>query len=140
MAHLASIDHTVQLTHEWIRELDGYVQWEDEQRSYRLLRATLQTLRDWLDVNEASQLAAQLPMLLRGVYYEGWHPAATPVGERSRQDFIDRVQRAFGTDPLAYPEKAISDVFRLLSRRISEGEIKDVRLRLKKHVRDLWPD
>jgi uncharacterized protein (DUF2267 family) len=139
-AHLSGIDHTVQLTREWIRELDRDLAWDNEPRSYRLLRATLHALRDCLDVNEAAQLGAQLPQLVRGIYYEGWHPAGMPVSKRGKQDFIDRIQAAFKTDPLADPEQAISRVFALLNRHVSKGEIKDVRLRLKKHLQELWPE
>jgi len=62
---LESIDHTVQLTHIWINDLDASLGWENKSRSYRLLRTVLQTLRDWLPVNEAVDLGAQLPTLLR---------------------------------------------------------------------------
>jgi uncharacterized protein (DUF2267 family) len=41
--------------------------WDGTSRSFRLLRTVLQALRDWLPVNEAVDLGAQLPMLLRGV-------------------------------------------------------------------------
>ena len=30
-------------------------------------------------------LGAQLPMLLRGLYYEGWHMAGKPTKDRSAQ-------------------------------------------------------
>ena len=81
---LESIDHTVQLTHIWINDLDARLGSENKHRSYRLLRTVLQTMRDWLMVNEAAGLGAQLPELLRGVYYEHWRPATTPVKKRSK--------------------------------------------------------
>ena len=138
--HLSTIDHTVQLTREWIRELALSLDWEDEHRAYRLLRITLQSLRDWLDVNEASQLSAQLPMLVRGIFFEGWHPARTPVSERGKAAFLAKVEDAFKTDPIDDVEEAIAGVFKLLNRHISEGEIRDVRMRLPKDMRELWPD
>ncbi len=58
---LPAIDHTVQLTNEWLRDLMRMLDWEDKHRAYRLLRVTLQSLRDWLSVDEASNLGAQLP-------------------------------------------------------------------------------
>ena len=99
---LESIDHTVQLTHSWINELDALVGWGSKARSYRLLRTVLQALRDWLPVNDAAHFGAQLPTLLRGVYYEHWRPADTPVTERHRSNFLARVDDAFRTDPIMF--------------------------------------
>ena len=63
---LESIDHTVQLTHIWINDLDERLDWNNKARSYRLLKAVFHAVRDWLQINEAVDLAAQLPTLLRG--------------------------------------------------------------------------
>ncbi len=89
---LESIDHTVQLSHIWINELDSRLRWENKHRSYRLLRTVLHALRDWLPVNEAVELGAQFPELLRGVYYEHWRPVMTPV-EPSQQSRLPRARR-----------------------------------------------
>jgi uncharacterized protein (DUF2267 family) len=99
-AGLESIDHTVQLTHIWINDLDSRLGWENKHRSYRLLRTVLQALRDWLPVNEAAGLGAQLPELLRGVYYEHWRPATTPVKHRKKAEFLARIADAFRNDPM----------------------------------------
>lgn len=138
-AGFESIDHTVQLTHTWINELDARLGWDNRPRSYRLLRTVLQTLRDWLRVNEAADLGAQLPELLRGVYYEHWRPAATPVKQRSKADFVARVDQSFKTDPIDDTPEAISAVFELLSGRIAGGEVDDVRQALPADLRALWP-
>jgi uncharacterized protein (DUF2267 family) len=111
--HLHGIDHTVALTHEWVRQLSDLLDWYDDQRAYRLLRVTLQAVRDWLDVNEAAQLGAQLPILIRGLYYEGWRPARTPVDDRSRAAFVARIEEAMRPDHLPDVERAIIAVFRL---------------------------
>ena len=133
------LEHTVHLTNEWLKQLTERLDWADNQRSYRLLRSALQALRDWLDVNEAAHLGAQLPMLVRGIYYEGWHPAKTPVKERSKDAFIARVEKQFKSDPMDDPQEAVRAVFWLLDTRISDGEIDDVRHALPKQLRDLWP-
>lgn len=134
-----SIDHTVQLTHEWINELDETLGWDNKPRSYRLLRGVLQALHDWLPVNDAAHLGAQLPTLLRGVYYEHWRPAATPVRERDRESFLARIDQAFDTDPMDDSVSAVTAVFQLLSAKVSLGEIEKVRHALPGHLRDLWP-
>src|SRR5690242_11277502 len=96
---LEGLNHTVQLTHEWINELDDRIGWNDKARSYRLLKAVFHALRDWLPVNESADFAAQLPQLLRGAYYEQWRPATTPIKQRSKADFIARVEDSFKLDP-----------------------------------------
>ena len=133
------LEHSIHLTNEWLHQLSERLDWMDIQRSYRLLRVALQALRDWLNVNEAANLGAQLPILVRGVYYEGWHPSKTPVKKRSKDVFIARIQKQFEKDPIDDPEEAVTAVFWLLNTRISEGEIDDVRNALPKTLRDLWP-
>lgn len=135
---LESIEHTVHLTHTWINELDEMLGWNDKHRSYRLLRSVLQALRDWLPVNESADFAAQLPNLLRGVYYEHWRPATTPVTHRSRADFLARIEHAFADDPIIHTPEAVSIAFQFLSTKIGAGEISDVRHALPADLRALW--
>ena len=136
---LESIDRTVQLTHIWINDLDARLGWENRYRAYRLLRTVLQTLRDWLMVEEAASFGAQLPELLRGVYYEHWRPATTPVKKRSKADFIARIDNAFQADPIDVTSDAVTAVFELLSNKITAGEIRHVHHALPADIRALWP-
>ena len=41
-AGFEAIDHTVQLTHRWVNELDAMVGWDNKPRAYRLIRTVLQ--------------------------------------------------------------------------------------------------
>jgi uncharacterized protein (DUF2267 family) len=136
---LESLDHTVQLTHIWINELDEKLGWNNKPRSYRLLRAVLHALRDWLQVSEAADFAAQLPVLLRGVFYEQWRPAAASARKRSRAAFLAHVQEAFKGDPLILTAREITAVFEVISSKITAGEVEDVRASLPEEVRELWP-
>ena len=135
---LESIEHTVHVTHTWINELDELLGWSNKSRSYRLLRSVLQALRDWLPVNEAADFAAQLPNLLRGVYYEQWRPATTPVKPRSKSDFLGRIDHAFVGDPILHTEDAVRITFRFLSTKIAAGEIADIKHALPSDLRALW--
>ncbi|HWP24989.1 MAG TPA: DUF2267 domain-containing protein [Xanthobacteraceae bacterium] len=137
-AGLESLDHTLQLTHIWINELDEKLGWNNKPRSYRLLRAVMHALRDWLQVNEAADFAAQLPVLLRGVFYEQWRPGAGPVRKRSKAAFLARVQEEFKGDPLILSPREIAAVFELISSKITAGEVEDVRNGLPEEVRELW--
>jgi uncharacterized protein (DUF2267 family) len=75
---------------------------EDRHHAYVALRAVLHALRDRLPPEVAVHLGAQLPILVRGIYYEGWHMAGKPVKDRSVQEFADHVWscRRFPMDPL----------------------------------------
>ena len=74
---LEVIDHTVQLTHEWINELRERLHWDSSRGALHLLRATLTQIRDHLSNEEIAHLSAQIPLLVRGMYFEGWQPAHT---------------------------------------------------------------
>jgi uncharacterized protein (DUF2267 family) len=91
-------------------------------------------------VDESANLAAQLPGLLRGAYYEGWRPATTPVKKRNRQAFLDCVEHEFKRDPLINTAECVTAVFQLLTHKVTPGEIQDVRQALPADVRELWPE
>jgi uncharacterized protein (DUF2267 family) len=113
--------------------------WQDEHKAYLALRSVLHALRDRLTVEEAAQLGAQLPMLVRGFYYEGWDPTGKPVKERHQEQFLAHVKQDFRNDERVLPEKLVRAVFTLLSHHISGGEIKDVKHTLPAELRSLWP-
>ncbi len=136
---LEGIDHAVQQTHIWINEIDQKLGWDNKPRAYRLLKAVLHALRDHLPVNEAADLGAQLPTLVRGVYYDQWRPAATPVKDRHLESFLAEIDNSFKTDPIDDTAEAASVVFGLLSEHITAGEVEDVRNALPAALRALWP-
>jgi uncharacterized protein (DUF2267 family) len=135
---LEALEHTVQLTHVWINALDERLGWNSKPRAYRLLKAVLHALRDWLPHEEADDLAAQLPTLLRGAYYEQWRPARTPVKHRKHADFLACVDAAFAADPLPDTAAAVTAVFDVLTEKISVGEVEDLRGSLPEDIRNLW--
>lgn len=69
--NLRNAMHTAQT---WLIDLTEKGSFTDEAQAYRVLRAVLQSLRDRLTVEEA----AHLPMVIRGVYYDGFRPSELP--------------------------------------------------------------
>ena len=86
---LEVFDKTVQTTNAWLKEIMEATGL-DRRRAYRVLAAVLHALRDRLTVDEVAQLGAQLPILVRGLYYDQWHH---PSGKPERQGGIPRSRR-----------------------------------------------
>ncbi|HEX2135739.1 MAG TPA: DUF2267 domain-containing protein [Microvirga sp.] len=131
-------DKTLQSTHTWLNEI-GEVIGPDKQRCYHALRAVLHALRDRLTVEEASHLGAQLPILVRGIYYDGYRPAGKPVRIRSQDEFLDEVAVGFTTAPGIDARQAAIAVFRVLDRHVSPGEMQQVLQSLPMEIRALFP-
>ncbi len=136
---LEVFDSTLQKTNSWLSDIMQEMGWEGErQRAYLALRSVLHALRDRLTVEEALDLGAQLPMLIRGFYYEGWKVAGKPLKERRRADFLAHIQQDFRNDERMDPEAIARAVFNVIARRVSIGEIEDIKQILPAELRELW--
>ncbi len=135
----ATISHAIQQTQEWLKELRDNGDLADEALAYSVLRAVLHQLRDRLSVEEAADLGAQLPLIVRGVYYEGWRPAQVPEKIRTKEKFLEQLAARLRPHPTA-PEAAARDVFALLAHHCDPGEIADVIDQLPLELKELWPE
>lgn len=131
------IERSVEKAHIWFNDMAEEMGTEDRQEAYRALRAYLHGLRDRLPVNESAQLAAQLPELIRGIYYEGWSPSSTPVKYRGFADFLDRVADEAVLDGETRASYAVSAAATVLKRHVSAGEIDDVRAILPEDLKPI---
>lgn len=114
---------TIQKTHLWVNDVMRRLDWDDPHRAFSTLRAVLHTLRDSLSVDEAAALGAQLPLLVRGAYYEGWQPAHMPRRVKLQRDFLDHVaEQLHGYEGLVDIEEATRAVLGTLSDHVSSGE------------------
>ena len=140
MTHSAipAFDSTIQTTNIWLHDIQGRLGWAEPHRAYHALRAVLHALRDRLPVDQAAALAAQLPMLVRGFYYEGWHPHGKPVKERHKEEFLAHIAAAFRDAPEVDPERVARAVFHVLSKHVTSGEIEGVKRSLPTEIRARW--
>jgi uncharacterized protein (DUF2267 family) len=136
---LEVFDTTVQKANSWLKELMRIMEWQDRHKAYLALRATLHALRDRLTVDEVAQFGAQLPMIIRGIYYEGWDPIHRPFKARHKLDFLVQIDEHFNHDAPIDTEGMARGVFQLLESRISEGELEDIRKILPAELKELWP-
>lgn len=135
---LSVVDESLHLTHAWLKEICAVSGLESHEAAFRALRVTLHALRDRLGVDEAAHLSAQLPMVVRGVYFEGWRPARTPTGERTLAGFLAPLAAAFDQHDGFDAERTARAVCQVLAGRVSAGEIEDVRRALPAAIRVLF--
>jgi uncharacterized protein (DUF2267 family) len=135
--HLDILDRSVEKAHIWLNDLAAELESEDPHYAYRVLRAFLHALRDHLSVDEAAHLSAQLPIFIRGIYYEGYDPSRTPEHTRDLDTFLARIAKEAvlgGETEASFAAQAASTVLR---RHVSAGENEDVLHALPQHIRAL---
>lgn len=137
---LEVFDTTLHKTHVWLNDIKRDLEIDDNHAAYRALRVTLHTLRDRLTVDEAVGFGAQLPMLVRGLYYEGWRPVGKPDKSINRDVLIQRVGDALNNQNGVDGRRAVRAVMRTIDRHISPGEVDEVWATLPKSIRELWPE
>jgi uncharacterized protein (DUF2267 family) len=132
------IEATVTKTRHWLATVDQSLG-PDAPRgvAYACLRAVLHALRDRLTIEQAAHLGAQLPMLVRGMFYEGWHPAGKPLRLRHTEEFLALIEAELAPDRLD-AEIAARAVFRTLERHLDAGESDKIVHSLPKEIRELW--
>jgi uncharacterized protein (DUF2267 family) len=132
-------DPAVQTANRWLDELMEELGWDDRQMTFYAFRVVLHALRDRLSVEHVADLGAQLPMLIRGLFYEGWRPSGKPLKERKKEEFLAHIEAAIQDHPAVYPEAVAWAVFKVLEQRVSLGEIEDIKSTLPVPLRSLWP-
>ena len=129
-------DKTLQTTNIWLNEIGEDIG-PDKQRCYHALRAVLFSLRDRLTPDQAAHLAAQLPIFVRGVFYDGYRPAGKPI--RSRDEFLQKIGEQLAQIRPVGADDAARAVFKVLDRHIARGEIDEVKQALPQDIRTLFP-
>lgn len=131
-------DKTLQTTNIWLDEITDVIG-PDRQTAWKVLSTVLHRLRDRLQPDLAAHLAAQLPLLVRGAYYDLYQPAKQPSDLHTAQVFVEEVADWLADIRPVDPQLAIAAVFGVLDRHVSPGEIAKVRQALPKSIRSLWP-
>ena len=125
-------------TEAWIDDVMRRLGWHDRERVYLVLLATLHALRDSLPQDEAIYIGAQLPPLLRGLYYDGWHPRAH-LAAKSRSAFLERIHDGVHRNAGIDVEQAARAVFAALAARLPAGELEDAKAATPQPLHGLWP-
>jgi uncharacterized protein (DUF2267 family)/RNA polymerase-binding transcription factor DksA len=138
MAQVRALERAQQHAHAFLTKVMHALACDNREHAYAAVRSTLPALRDRLPVAEAAHLAAQLPLVLRGVFYAGWRGGDASRPDRSSAQFLAEI--ACGPSAPAHPPEAMARaVMHALAQTVSAGEITEVKQALPRHVRELWP-
>jgi uncharacterized protein (DUF2267 family) len=130
-------DRTIQTTNLWLDEVMLDIV-EDRQTAWRVLGVVMRKLRDRLPVDLAAHLGAELPLLVRGAYYDQFEPAKLPVRINSIEEFCLEVEILLHDGRPVDPRLAVGSVFALLSRQIAEGQVAELQHALPKSIHEFW--
>lgn len=139
-SEISAFNSTLETTNLWLSEIMNRMGWKDRHAAYHALRAVLHVLRDRLTIDEAAALGAQLPMLVRGIYYEGWHAAGKPNKERTKEEFLSHVREFFTKTPEIDVEEIVCAVLHVLAQHVSPGEVRSLEHVLPPELRTLFPE
>jgi uncharacterized protein (DUF2267 family) len=135
---LDDLKAAVPAVEEWVDDLMHRLAWHDRKRAFLALVTSLHALRDCLGRDEAVYVGAQLPPLLRGLYYEGWHPSGRSVA-RHRDSFLKRVHEGMHRDPAIDAQAVVSGVLALLAARLPAVEVENAKAATPGDLLNLWP-
>ena len=116
---------------------------ENKAKAGRVLRAVLHALRSRLSVEESIHMIAQLPILIKGLYVDGWHLTRLNGSLNTFSDFLTEVKKFDGNlgnkdfnndrDSL----RMIRAVLRVLKKYVSEGEMQHLKVQLPDEIADI---
>lgn len=121
----------------WLDAVCEELDWGDRHRALRGMRAALHVLRDHLSSEQNAKLSAQLPTLIRGIYFEGWNPAHT-AHDRSIEAYLDAIAQSDPLEKDVDPFEIARAVYAVLARHISAGEVEKIVTTLPHRLRILW--
>ena len=134
---LEVFDKTLETTHVWLGEIMQDLG-PDRQVAWKVLSVVLRKLRDRLPVGLAAHLGAQLPILIRGVYYDQFEPSKLPTECDSREEFVAEVAEWLSDIRPVDPDEAVRSVFKVLSHHVDPGQIAKVREALPRSLGQSW--
>lgn len=135
---LEVFDKTLQTTNIWLKEIMSELG-PDRQLAWKVLSVVLHKLRDRIPIELSSHLGAELPLLVRGVYYDQYEPTLQPT-DYDLDEFVEEVSEWLADIRPVDSKDAIQAVFAVLSRHIPSGQINKVQNALPQDLRAFWID
>jgi len=136
--HLPILDKSVEDVHLWLNTLMRHLGHHDRVQAFHILKAVLHALRDRIGPENAVHFSAQLPLLIRGLFFEGWKMNASASHERHVPDFLEHVAKALDENHRGNLEGNVRAVFSVIWERVDQGEVAKLMRIFPSELRVLW--
>jgi uncharacterized protein (DUF2267 family) len=136
---LEIFDRTIQETNGWLKSLMGRLGTDNRHVAYDVLRATLHALRDQIGPAAAQRFGEQLPLLLRGIYYENWQCKEAGHSPASKHEFVERIRAELRAGTRVTPTHAAKVVFEVMWEKVAPDEVANLIRRCPPDLKELWP-
>ncbi|HSI91506.1 MAG TPA: DUF2267 domain-containing protein [Adhaeribacter sp.] len=119
-------NHYLKDANTWLHYAQRALGIQDEEQTIRIFRAVLHALRDRMPAPEAVNLGAQLPILWKGIYFQGFKIREEPVVIRHEEEWLDFIRSQDQAGKIDFPTQdhvrlAFQDIMGLLETHLSEG-------------------
>jgi uncharacterized protein (DUF2267 family) len=135
---LRSFDHSLMETREWIKDIKDELKYDNDEDAYESTRAILHVVRDRLTIEEAANFASQLPMLLKGVYYESYRPEKTPLKIKDPQAFFDRVSEELPQDKKNESSRITKAFMKVVRKHVTEGLLEKMENQFPENLKEIF--
>ena len=139
MTRRSPFDAAIEDGHIWLNATAETLHLDDSRLAYPALRAGLHALRDRLPPEAAVHLSGQLPLIVRGLFFEGWKMAGKPTPDNTVEEFCERLGQDLPPNYQRNPKMVTEAVFAVVWRQLDPGESAKVIDQMPKGLRQLWP-
>lgn len=128
-----TFDTAVQKGNIWLKDIEKAGSLRSRFQAYAALRSVLHALRDCLPTAEAVKFSAQMPLMVKGVFFDGWKVSPKPL-RLSREEFYDYVRGGLKDQTGVDPAVALKAVLSALHRHISPSVLETLQPVLPREV------
>lgn len=140
MVSIPILEKNIHQTMSWLYAIEEECNWEEDnqKRAFATLRVVLHELRDLLPLENAIHLSAQLPLVIRGLFFENWNTHSHSSRKRKKDDFLASISAGLSSYPDTDVEETVRGALKVLCDRISVGELEKIIKVLPGEIKELF--
>lgn len=140
MAAVPILENNIHQTMDWIYAIEEACHWDvdNQKKAFAALRAVLHELRDLLPLETAARLSEQLPLVIRGIFFENWHPRFIPTQEIKKEDFLSAIAETLYPYTEVDVEETTRGVLQVLGEKLPFGELENIIQNMSKEIQELY--